>query len=147
MNNDKLEGTLRTVTGDVKEFAGRAVGDRETQFSGKADKVAGEAQSAFGSAKDAIGTAASAAVEMTGFDVQTLREQIRRLTENVNKLVNEQASAATDTVTRVASATQDTLISMEDDLEHRIRRNPLTAIAIAVGVGALLASLFSPSRR
>ena len=147
MNKDKLEGNLRSVTGDVKEFAGRATGDRETQASGTIDKLAGDAQSAFGSAKDAIGTAASAAAEMTGVDLETLRHDISRLTETVNKLVNEQMSNAADTVTRAASATQDTFKSIEDDLENRIRRNPLMSVAIAVGVGTILGNLSSSMHR
>jgi uncharacterized protein YjbJ (UPF0337 family) len=147
MNNDTVDGNLRSIAGEGKELVGSALADRNLQMSGAIDRAAGEGQSALGSVKESVAAAASAASEMVGFDAQALREQINRLTESVNKLVTDQVSAATDTVSRAASATQDSLISMEDDFEKRIRRNPMAAFAIAVGAGAILASLFSPSRR
>lgn len=146
MNKDNIQGNFRSVTGEVKEFAGKATGDRETQASGTADKIIGQAQAALGSTKDAISSAASAAADLAGGDFQTLRDDINRLTDTVTKLVNDKVSSASDTVARAASATQDKVMSIEEDLENRVRSNPLMAIAIAVGVGALLGSMSSTRR-
>ena len=143
MNKDKFEGGVRSVTGDVKEFAGRTTGDRETQASGTVDKVIGQAQSAVGSAKDAI---SSVAAEVAGGDYQKLRDDIARLTDTVSRLVNDKVSVASGSVARAASVTQDTVMSIEEDLENRVRGNPLAAIGIAVGVGALLGMMTSSRR-
>ena len=42
------------MTGKIKEQAGKALGDAETEAEGKADQAEGRAQSAVGHAKDAM---------------------------------------------------------------------------------------------
>jgi uncharacterized protein YjbJ (UPF0337 family) len=52
MNGDTLEGQVTNVTGQVKEVAGKAIGDEQLQASGIADQVGGIAQNAYGKARD-----------------------------------------------------------------------------------------------
>ena len=53
MDQDRVAGSARKITGAIKEGIGRATGDRSTKAEGKAEKVAGRVQSAAGKAKDA----------------------------------------------------------------------------------------------
>ena len=57
MNKDELEGKVEKAKGYVKEKAGQAVGDRDLEAEGAADRTAGEAQEAFGKAKRKVGEA------------------------------------------------------------------------------------------
>ena len=53
MDKDRVEGIGKTVSGSVKEAAGKVTGDKKTRAEGKARKTAGKVQNAFGGAKDA----------------------------------------------------------------------------------------------
>ena len=57
-----------------------------------------------------------------------LREDLQKLISMVGRLTNSQLSHAQDAVVRTA-----------DDVEEAIRRNPLSALGIALGLGLLLA--------
>lgn len=54
-NRDEMEGKFDQAKGSVKENVGRAVGDREMEAEGQADKVGGDVQEGFGGAKRKIG--------------------------------------------------------------------------------------------
>jgi uncharacterized protein YjbJ (UPF0337 family) len=67
MNSDNFAGTSKNVTGQIKEVAGKAIGDEQMQSSGIADQVSGNIQNAYGTARDfarerPIATAALAGV-------------------------------------------------------------------------------------
>ena len=147
MNKDNIEGGVRSAAGEFKEFAGRATGDTATTASGMADKAIGGAQSAFGNAKSAVGSAAESAAQLTNVDIRGLRESIANLTETIGKMMTDKVATAGDTVSRATAAAQDRVISLEGDLENRVRQSPLAAIGIAVAIGALLGVMSSSSRR
>jgi ElaB/YqjD/DUF883 family membrane-anchored ribosome-binding protein len=49
--------------------------------------------------------------------------------------------AAGDNLSQSASVAQDKLISMEEDIGSRIRKNPWSAVAIAALVGLLIGKM------
>ncbi len=54
MNEDRIDGALKKVGGDLKEGAGKILGDTKLETEGKAEKVEGKVQNTVGGAKDAI---------------------------------------------------------------------------------------------
>lgn len=54
VDNDRIEGSAKTLGGKVKEAFGKLTGDSKTQAEGKADQVEGKVQNTVGGIKDAI---------------------------------------------------------------------------------------------
>lgn len=55
VDRDRIEGSGRKIGGDLKEGAGRILGDSKLQAEGRADQAAGKAQNFWGSLKDMFG--------------------------------------------------------------------------------------------
>lgn len=51
---DKIKGLANEAAGNVKQAAGKALGDKEMQAKGLAQEVKGEAQQAVGKAKETV---------------------------------------------------------------------------------------------
>ena len=47
-DEDRVEGSAKKLKGDVKETAGKVLGDSKLEAEGKGDKVAGKVQNAIG---------------------------------------------------------------------------------------------------
>lgn len=160
MNRDNLEGAARKTIGQVEEFGGRALKDKQTAAEGVYDQAMGTAQDALGHAKDAVANgvasvtkaAKSAVDEVANTDFGALRDDVAKLSQTVSQLVQNQASAARtqvmdvvgaagDNISQTAAAAQDKLALVESDLETRIQRNPWGAVALAVGVGVLIGKM------
>ncbi len=54
MDEDRLKGIGKQVTGSIKEAVGKVTGDTKTQAEGTAEKTGGKAQNAVGGAKDTV---------------------------------------------------------------------------------------------
>ena len=54
VDDDRVEGSAKTLKGNIKEAVGKVLGDSKLQAEGKTDKVAGKVQNAVGGIKDAI---------------------------------------------------------------------------------------------
>ena len=54
VNKDQVAGVAKQVKGSLKQAAGKATGNRQTQAEGTADKIAGKVQKAYGDVKDKI---------------------------------------------------------------------------------------------
>lgn len=54
MDDDRIEGSMKKMKGDVKEGLGHLTGDEKLKQEGKADKVEGKAQNAWGGIKDTV---------------------------------------------------------------------------------------------
>jgi uncharacterized protein YjbJ (UPF0337 family) len=54
MNNDRIEGAAKQVTGAVKEAAGKILGDTKLESEGKAEKIEGKIQNAVGEITDTL---------------------------------------------------------------------------------------------
>jgi uncharacterized protein YjbJ (UPF0337 family) len=59
----------------------------------------------------------------------------------VKDVVASGASAVGDNLTQTAAAAQDQIMSFETELEKRVQKNPLVAVAIALGIGFLLGKI------
>ena len=56
-NKDEVEGKFDQAKGSVKENVGHAIGDREMEAEGSADRAEGNVQEGFGTAKRKVGDA------------------------------------------------------------------------------------------
>jgi uncharacterized protein YjbJ (UPF0337 family) len=54
VDKDRIKGSAEQAKGKVKEWTGKATGDKKTQAKGKADQVKGKVRNAAGSLKDAV---------------------------------------------------------------------------------------------
>ena len=54
VDKDRTEGSSKKIEGQVKEKAGRALGDKKTEAEGKNRQTEGEAQNTWGSVKDSV---------------------------------------------------------------------------------------------
>ncbi len=54
MDEDRLKGIGKQVTGSIKEAIGKVTGDTKVQAEGAVEKTAGKAQNAVGGAKDTV---------------------------------------------------------------------------------------------
>lgn len=54
VNKDQVAGVAKQVKGSVKQAAGRATGNRQTEAEGTADKIAGKVQKAYGDVKEKV---------------------------------------------------------------------------------------------
>jgi uncharacterized protein YjbJ (UPF0337 family) len=53
-DDDRVEGSAKKLKGDLKEGAGKVLGDSKLEAEGKADKAEGKIQNAIGGFKDAL---------------------------------------------------------------------------------------------
>lgn len=53
MNKDQVSGRIEEAKGNIKEVAGKAVGNEKLQGEGVADQAAGKVQKTYGDAKEA----------------------------------------------------------------------------------------------
>jgi uncharacterized protein YjbJ (UPF0337 family) len=149
MNNDKIEGSLRSAGGQGEKALGRVTDDWSLANKGAADTIAGKAQSTLGSAKDAVSSGANA---VASIDMTALRDDVAKLSQSVADLVQKQAastrdqlagavSAAGDNLNQAASAAQDTFVSLEADVEGRIKNYPWTAVGVAALIGVMIGKM------
>lgn len=54
VNKDQIKGRAKEVKGNIKEAAGKVVGNDNLKIEGRIDKAAGKAQGAYGDLKDAV---------------------------------------------------------------------------------------------
>jgi uncharacterized protein YjbJ (UPF0337 family) len=72
MDENRIEGTVRNVTGEVQEGFGRVTGDGGTQAEGIANRAAGAAQDLYGQAKD---VASDSVISLDGWLRKTIETQ------------------------------------------------------------------------
>jgi ElaB/YqjD/DUF883 family membrane-anchored ribosome-binding protein len=88
-------------------------------------------------------------------DLAALRQDVARLAETMSGLVQHQTQAAghrvsaavgdaREKIAGTAAGAQNRICAAGSAVEASIERNPLTAVLIAFGVGALLALLSRP---
>ncbi len=54
VNKDQIGGVAKKAKGAVKEAIGKATGNEQAEYEGKADKIAGKVQKGFGDVKEKI---------------------------------------------------------------------------------------------
>jgi uncharacterized protein YjbJ (UPF0337 family)/ElaB/YqjD/DUF883 family membrane-anchored ribosome-binding protein len=160
MNKDNVEGGLRKTAGQVEEFAGRSTKNKQMTGEGLYDQAVGTAQSTYGQAKDTLASGASAVQKAAGDamngiangDFEALRADVAKLAQTVGLLMQNQANqtreqmrgvvgAASDNLSQTAAMAQDRFISMEAEMESQIKKNPLAAVGVALGIGVLIGKM------
>lgn len=149
MNSDQVEGNVRSAIGQGKQAVGEAFHDPSLSRQGAYDNIAGKVQSAAGGAADALqsGVDAVANIDLTG-----LRDEVAKLSKSVADMLQKQAastrdqvvdavSSASETLSDAASVAKERFVSVEADLEERIKGNPMMAVGIAVVVGVLIGKI------
>jgi uncharacterized protein YjbJ (UPF0337 family) len=54
VDEDRIKGAANQVKGNIKDKAGKVLGDSKMQAEGKADKAAGKVQNTVGGIKDTL---------------------------------------------------------------------------------------------
>lgn len=54
MNKNQVKGRVEEAKGNVKEVAGKVVGNRDLETEGKVDKAVGKVQATYGDAKEKV---------------------------------------------------------------------------------------------
>ncbi|MEP6502089.1 MAG: CsbD family protein [Betaproteobacteria bacterium] len=63
MNKDQVNGRVETAKGNVKEAAGKLVGNERLTAEGRAEQAAGKVQSTVGDVKSNVGDAIKKAID------------------------------------------------------------------------------------
>ena len=77
MNEDRIEGSARTIGGKMQEAAGRLTGDAKTRVEGEVNQAAGHAQNLYGQARDAAADAVGAIED----GAETVEDAVRDFVE------------------------------------------------------------------
>lgn len=104
------------------------------------------------STKDLPRDASAVYAQDIELQMQQLREDIAVLArtvaaagsqkaDDVGRRVRKAKDDATDASLQIVDAAREQALSLEKDLERQIRTNPLQSVAIAAGVGFLVAML------
>lgn len=54
VDSDRIDGSLKKMGGNLKEGAGKVLGDEKMKREGQSDQAEGKLQNAWGGAKDAV---------------------------------------------------------------------------------------------
>jgi uncharacterized protein YjbJ (UPF0337 family) len=54
MDKNRVKGSLKQVSGGIKEVTGKLLGDKKTEAAGKAEKIEGKVQNALGGLADTV---------------------------------------------------------------------------------------------
>jgi len=139
-------GKAHEASGKAQDAAGRAVEAGQAAVGAVVDKAkdaAGDAVKAGQHAAHAVGNAADAATGQVGQGVQSLAQSVRQHGPDGGML-----GSATDTVASTLEQggrylQEEGLTGMADDLTTLIKRNPIPALLVGIGIGFLLARLTS----
>jgi len=127
---DRLEGDWKQLKGRAKERWGKLTDDDLMAISGRRAQLEGKIQERYGYAKSQARKEIEDWYRSTepylADEIDNIRTEIQSLASSVGRLANKQIDRAQVRATEAAR-----------DVEAAITRNPVTAIAIAVGLGFL----------
>ena len=137
MDWNRVEGDWKRMKGKVKEQWGRLTDDDLTTIGGRKEQLEGKIQERYGYAKDQVrkeidswyrSTAllANGDADELADQIEAIRADIQSLTSTVGRIANKQLGQAQDKAVEAASNAEDA-----------IRQNPVSAVAIAAGLGFL----------
>ena len=137
MDWNRVEGDWKRMKGKVKEQWGLLTDDDLTAIGGRKDQLEGKIQERYGYGKDQvrkeIDSWFSSAALVANDNAEELAEQIEAIRADIQSL--------TSTVSRVANKqlgqAQDKAVEAMSNAEDAIRENPVSAVAIAAGLGFL----------
>ncbi len=109
------------------------------------NKIKGAADNVADRIDAAASASSSANSPATGSDIQaeleTLRSDIAALTQTVASFGSSKIRQAGETSQQYMDSARETLANAEEDLEAYVRAKPLQSLAMAAGVGYVLALL------
>jgi uncharacterized protein YjbJ (UPF0337 family) len=137
MDWNRVEGDWKRMKGKVKEQWGRLTDDDLTTIGGRREQLEGKIQERYGYAKDQVrkeiddwfqstALAANGDADELADQIEAIRTDIQSLTSTVGRIANKQLGRAQDTAVEAARSAEDAIM-----------RNPVSAVAIAAGLGFL----------
>jgi uncharacterized protein YjbJ (UPF0337 family) len=128
MDWNRIDGNWKQMKGTVKEKWGKLTDDDLTLINGRRDQLEGKIQERYGFAKDQARKEIEDWYRSIESDlaeqIEAIRADIQTLTSTIARIANKQIGRA-----------QDRAIEAANDADGAIRRNPLSAVAIALGLG------------
>jgi hypothetical protein len=144
----KKEG--QNLASQAKDVAGQAVDtakDLAGQAADKAKDLAGQAGSAISSAASTVGHKAEDATAAVGHGIQNLAGQVRDSGPN-SGMLGSATRAVADGIEGAGKYVEDKNLSgMMDDVTGLIKRNPIPALLLGLGIGFLVGRALSSSSR
>ena len=137
MDWNRVEGDWKRMKGKVKEQWGLLTDDDLTAIGGRKDQLEGKIQERYGYGKDQVrkeidswyrstALVANDNAEELAEQIEAIRADIQSLTSTVSRVANKQLGQA-----------QDKAVEAMSNAEDVIRENPVSAVAIAAGLGFL----------
>lgn len=130
-------GKAHDAAGKAVEAGKEAVG----VVTDKAREVVGDATRMGQQALDKVGQTAESATHRVGEGVQSLGQSVRDYGPGQGLLGSATESVASTLEEGGKYISQEGLSGMADDLTNLIKRNPIPALLVGVGVGFLLARI------
>jgi hypothetical protein len=138
-------GTFASDLRNEAENAGAAGMDKAKEMASSAVDTAKDAASsvahAMGEAGSAIGDKANEATSAVGGGMKSLAGTIRQHTPHEGMLGTASASVADTLESGGRYLQEEGLRGMAEDVTNLIRRNPIPALLIGIGIGFLLAKV------
>ena len=137
MDWNQVEGNWRQVKGSAKAQWGKLTDADLMQIEGRREQLEGKIQERYGYTKERVRKELDdwyrsivSGLRESGGDlsgeIDAIRADLQNLTSTVARGANKQIERA-----------QDTAVGAVQQADEAIRRNPLTSIALAVGLGFL----------
>lgn len=130
-----------------KPNTGATMGSAESKAREALDAGAESGRRAMDEAKDAVSTGVHTAQQKLGETVDRAKEAASNVADSVSNAANYVGQKAEDATCRVGETLENTghylkeegLQHMASDMSNMIRRNPIPAMVLGVGLGYLLA--------
>jgi uncharacterized protein YjbJ (UPF0337 family) len=137
MDWNQVEGNWKQVRGNVKRHWGKLTDSDLTAIGGRREELEGKIQERYGYTKDRVRKEIAEWYDSLRSEldqnrkewtdqIDTIRADLERLTSRVSRVANTQIERA-----------QDKAVEAAQQAEEAVRRNPMSALAIAFGVGFL----------
>jgi hypothetical protein len=151
-NNEDVKPLTGTYASDLRkkaENAGAAGMDKAKEIASSAVDTAKDAASSvthtMGEAGAAVGDKANEATSAVGGGMKSLAGTIRQHTPHEGMLGTASASVADSLESGGRYLQEEGLRGMAEDVTNLIRRNPIPALFIGIGIGFLLAKVTTRS--
>jgi len=137
MDWNQVEGNWKQVRGNVKRHWGKLTDSDLTAIGGRREELEGKIQERYGYTKDRVRKEIEEWYDSLRSELDqnrkewtdqldAIRADLERLTSSVSRVANTQIERA-----------QDKAVEAAQQAEEVVRRNPMSALAIAFGVGFL----------
>jgi uncharacterized protein YjbJ (UPF0337 family) len=134
MDWTRVEGNWKQIKGSAKQRWGKLTDDDLTVIDGRRDQLEGMIQERYGYAK---GKARREIEDWYRSMESNVAEEIESLRSGIQSLASTVERIAKEQLPNVRARTTEAL----NEAEEAVKRNPLTALAIALGLGFLIGAL------